>query len=176
MIVGIVAAKENSNRFPGKNIYELNGIPLFWYSVQPLLDSSLISNVYVVTDSTFIKEFCEKRMVKVIWRPKNATVDDDPLLNILKFAYYNLDESYEIVVTIMANCPGHTVWAVDEAIGMMKKGDFLEIRSFNSQNDESGLMVFRKSVITKNLQISSHIGAVKSEVKEIHYKTDVHGV
>ena len=176
MIVGIVAAKANSNRFPGKNMFELKGIPLFWHSVQPLLESKLIDKVYVVTDSMIIKEYCDKRKVEVIWRPKNATDDEDPLLSILKFAYYNLDEPYEMVITIMANCPGHSVEAVDKAIEMMRTGNFLEIRSFNNNQDESGLMVFSKAVITKNSQISSHLGAVQSDGREIHYKQDIYEI
>lgn len=176
MIVGIIAAKENSNRFPGKNIFNLNGSPLFWHSVQPLLESKNIDEVYVVTDSSYIKDFCFEKGVKVIWRPKNATFDEDPLLSILKFAYYNLDIAYEFVVTIMANCPGHSVEAVDEAINLIQENKLMEIRSFNCENEESGLMVFKKEIIVNNSQISSHIGLVKSNVKEIHTKNDLYEI
>ena len=176
MIVGIIAAKENSNRFPGKNIYELNGVPLFWHSVSPLLQSKRVDDVYVVTDSLYIKEYCIERDVNVLWRPKNATIDEDPLLSIMKFAYYNLDVPYDFIVTIMANCPGHTVDSVDEAIELIEKNDFLEIRSFNNKNEESGLMIFRKNVIINNSQISSHIGFIKSDTKEIHFKNDIYEI
>ena len=88
MILGLVAAKENSNRFPGKNKYILDGKPLFWYSVEPLLQSELIDDLYVVTDSEFIQNYCLERNVKTIWRPKNATRDEDKLINILRFAYF----------------------------------------------------------------------------------------
>lgn len=173
MIVGIVAAKANSIRFPDKNIFVFKGKPLFWHSVQPLLDAKLVDKVYVVTDSQYIKGICDKNMVDVIWRPKNATLDADPLLSILKFAYYNLNDPYEMIATIMANCPGHTSNMVDQAILMMKSGKYLEIRSFNDQNEESGLMVFNKVVINNYSQISSHIGSIKSNVHEIHYKEDL---
>lgn len=176
MIVGIVAAKANSNRFPGKNEFVLNGAPLFWHSVQPLLDSVKVNKVYVATNSNVIREYCEKNDVSVIWRPKNATANNDPLLSVLKFAYCNLDDPYEMIVTIMANCPGHTSKTVDDAIDRMKQGGFLEMRSFNSKNEESGLMIFHKEVIANYVQISSHIGSIYSDVKEIHYREDLNEV
>jgi len=175
MIVGIVAAKANSTRFPGKNEFMLDGEPLFWHSVKPLLGSLKIDHVYVATDSPSIKKYCEDRNVRVIWRAKNATVDEDPLLSILKFAYYNLDEPYDMVVTIMANCPGHTSASVDEAIAMMETGHFWEIRSFNSQKEEAGLMIYKREVITTKFQVSSYIGAVYTDVNEIHHREDING-
>lgn len=171
--VGIVCAKSNSNRFPGKNIYEMNGEPMFWYSVKPLLESDKIDKVYVTTDSKFIKEYCEKRGVGVILRKVNAIHDEEPLIGVLRFAYKSIDESYDNIATIMANCPFHTSKSVNEAIDLIDSKGLLEIRSFNNENEESGLMIFKEKVILNNTQISSHIGFIKSDVKEIHYKEDL---
>ena len=57
MIVGIVAAKAHSNRFKDKNVHLVDGIPLFWHSVQPLLSASKVDRVCVATDSEFIKDY-----------------------------------------------------------------------------------------------------------------------
>ena len=87
MIVGLVAAKNNSNRFPGKNIHEYKGKPLFMNSVQPLIDSKLVDDVYVITDSKHIKTYCNKNNINVIWRARNASRDEDKLITILRYAY-----------------------------------------------------------------------------------------
>jgi len=171
--VGIICAKSNSNRFPGKNIYEINGEPMFWHSVKPLLESKKIDKVYVTTDSKFIKEYCEERGVDVIFRKVNAIHDEEPLLGVLRFAYKNIDKSYDNIVTIMANCPFHTSDSVDNAIDLMNNKGLLEVRGFNDENEESGLIILKEKVILNNTQISSHIGFVKSNVKEIHYKEDL---
>jgi CMP-N-acetylneuraminic acid synthetase len=171
--VGIVCAKSNSNRFPNKNIHELDGAPMFWHSVQPLLESDRVDEVYVATDSKFIKEYCENRGVKIVWRKENAIHDQEPLLGVLRFAYKNIDKRYENIITIMANCPFHSVEAVDKAVDLIGDESLLEIRSFNSSGEESGLMVFKEEVILNNTQLSSHIGFVDSDVKEIHYKEDL---
>ncbi|MDX2301301.1 MAG: NTP transferase domain-containing protein [Microscillaceae bacterium] len=175
MIVGIVAAKAHSNRFPNKNIHEFQGKPLFWHSVQPLLDSEKIDEVVVSTNSDFIKSYCEERGVKVVWRGVNASDDDEPLLGALRYAYTLLDQPYEWVVTIMANCPGHTVETVNKAIDMALKHEKLwEVRSFNDAGEESGLIIFKDHIIKRAPQVSAYLGAVISNIKEIHYESDLH--
>ena len=73
----------------------------------------------------------------------------------------------------MANCPNHTVGSINEAIERISGADLLEVRSFNNHGEESGLMVFKESVILNTLQISNHIGYINSDVKEVHYKEDL---
>jgi CMP-N-acetylneuraminic acid synthetase len=173
MIVGFVAAKANSNRFPGKNIAKQGGIPLFYHSVKPMLESKRIDEVYVITDSNYIKEYCEKRKVKVIWRPKNATRDEDKLISVLRYGYYNLNNAYDIVVSIMANCPGHTSEDIDKGIKKLQKNNLKEVRSFNSNGEENGIMILHKDIIEDNRDISYYIGSIETIAKEIHYKKEL---
>ncbi len=173
MILGLVAAKDNSNRFKNKNKYLYKNIPLFWHSVQPLLDSDKIDDVYVITDSIEIKKYCEKRNVQVIWRPKNATRDEDKLISILRFGYYSLDQSYDTIVAIMANCPGHSVENINNGIALLKQKKLREVRSFNNLGEESGLLILSKEIMINNFDISYYIGNIQSNVKEIHFKEDL---
>ena len=46
-VIGIICAKGESARFPGKNKHVHDGTPLFWHSVRPLLESKLVDDVYV---------------------------------------------------------------------------------------------------------------------------------
>lgn len=173
MIVGIVVCKAHSKRFPNKNRFLLSGEPLFWHSVKPLIESTKIDKVYVATDSEYIRDFSVERGVEVIWRPKNASEDEAPLLSVLRFAYYSLNQQFDMIVTIMANCPGHTAINVDEAVSHMQTGEFREIRSFNKRGEESGLMIFDPIIITQGMEISSHIGCTFSDLKEIHFREDI---
>ena len=173
MIVGIVACKAHSKRFPNKNKFLLNGEPLFWHSVKPLIDSTKIDHVYVATDSEYIRDYSVERGVEVIWRPKNASEDEAPLLSVLRVAYYSLNQQFDMIVTIMANCPGHMAVDVDRAVSLMQIGKFREIRSFNKNGEESGLMIFNPLIITQGMEISSHIGCTYSDTKEIHFLEDI---
>ena len=175
MIVGLVAAKNNSNRFPEKNKFIYNNKPLFWHSVEPLLHSSLIDDVYVITDSTEIQDYCKLNNVKTIWRPKNATRNDDKLINILRYAYYSLDIDYDIVVSIMANCPGNYSSNIEKGINLIKNNNIKEVRSFDKNGIENGVMILDKEVIQDNRDISYYLGSIQTNAKEIHYKNELEG-
>ena len=173
MNIGIVAAKEHSKRLPNKNILSLNGYPMFWHSVKPLLESNMVKKVYVATDSSYIKEYCEERNVSVIWRSKNAAIDEDKLINILRYAHYCIDEECDTITTIMANCPGHTSEDVDKAILLLKNKNLREVRSFNDEGEESGLMAFSKETMQTNSDVSYYMGCIINKVQEIHYREDL---
>ena len=148
MIIGVVAAKKDSIRFKDKNIYKIEGVPLFWHSVQPMIDSELVNKVYVATDSEYIMDYCHNEggyifnrrkpnypssKVVVMWRHPNASRSDDKLINIIRYVYYSIPESCHIVVRIMANCPGHTAESVDATINLMRRKNLKEVRSFNKK-------------------------------------------
>ena len=173
MIVGIVAAKGNSKRFPGKNLHIVNGKPMFWHSVPPLLDSKVVDKVYVTTDNEAVKYFCKQRNVDVIWRGPNASRDEDKLITILRYGYYSISEDPDAVVTIMANCPGHTPEAVDKVVNLLVENKLNEVRTFANDGQESGLMAFSKKILQSNQDISYYIGAAVEDVKEIHYLEDL---
>lgn len=172
-IIGFIAAKENSNRFPNKNIYKVNEVPMFMNSVQPMLDSNLINDVYVITDSEFIKSYCNERNIGVIWRPKNATRDEDKLITIIRYGYYNLDIEYDIVVSLMANCPGNQTSDIDKGINIMVKHKLKEVRGFDVDGVENGLMILDKEILQNNRDISYYLGGITTNGKEIHYKKDL---
>jgi len=173
MICGIVVAKENSNRFPNKNIYKYNNYPLFWHSVLPLIESDKIDKVYVSTDSLYIKEYCEKRGVSILWRGPNINSDNDPIFKVIKYAYQSMDQKFKICVSVMANCPGHTFSEVDKSIKILIKNDLNEVRSFDKNNLENGIIVFNTRVFDTHDKISSYVGGVFTSGKEIHYKKEL---
>lgn len=174
MIVGIVAAKENSSRFPGKNVFPVRGAPLFWHSVSPLLAATEVDDVVVATDSPAIQAYCEGHGVRVHWRHRNAARAEEPLLNVLRQAYQSLDPEYEAIVSIMANCPGHQPAAIDAAVRMLRERDLKEVRSFNAAGDESGILVLRRDVLLDAPQVSTYMGAIISDVREVHFRSDLH--
>lgn len=100
-IIGVIAAKENSNRFKGKNYYMYHGEPIFYHNVKAMIEAG-IENIYVATDSKFIKEYCEAKGVNVIWRCDNINHDEQPVFDVLKYVHMTQDK-YDIMFTILAN-------------------------------------------------------------------------
>ena len=171
--IGIVCAKNNSNRFPGKNLYMHHGKPMFYHSVKPLLESQLVDDVYVSTDSDEITKYCKDYRINVIHRNINVTEDEEPLISVLKYSYQTLEISSEYICTIMANCPGHSAKTVDDALRLIKKEKLDEVRSYNDMGLESGLIVLKEDIVLNASRISSHLGLLRSNIREIHYKTDI---
>jgi len=173
VFVGLIAVKKDSKRFKNKNIHPVNGVPMFWYSVAPLLKSSQVDDVYVLTNSEYVVEYCKDRGVNTIWRPENASRSEDKMVNVLRYGYYNLEKSYDGVITIMANCPGHNVDQVNTAINRMVDQKLDEVRSFNHLGEESGLIIFSKKIMESNQDVSYYMGCTIDEVIEIHYESDL---
>ena len=83
---------------------------------------------------------------------------------------YNLNQSYDTIVAIMANCPGHSVENINNGIALLKQKKLREVRSFNNLGEESGLLILSKEIMINNFDISYYIGNIQSNVKEIHLK------
>ena len=56
MITFIVPARGGSQRLKNKNIKELNGKPLIFYTIESLLNHKLISRVIFTSDS---RQYCD---------------------------------------------------------------------------------------------------------------------
>ena len=173
MIIGIVCAKDNSKRFPNKNTAMYYDVPLFMHSVKPLQVCNLIDDVYVATDSLKIQRYCFQKEIKVIWRWPNASTPEEPIYDVIKHAFKELPNPCQIVVSIMANCPGHTVKDVRKAIHLLTIDGKKEVRSFGKDGHEAGLLAFRREVFFEKREVSTYLGAVDSKAKEIHYKKDL---
>lgn len=171
-VVAIIAVKKKSYRLKNKNILEINGMPLFYYSIKPLLKCKLIDDVYISTNSKYVLNYCKQKKISTIWRGPNKSKTNEPLLDVLKYSYSNLNKSYKYILTILSNAPGHKPHIIDKAIKMIKENKLSEVRSFNSHGEENGLMVFNVKDFLKKFQISSYIGMVKSSAKEIHFKKE----
>lgn len=172
-VVGIVPAKQHSSRFPGKNSSSFRGSPLFWHSVVPLIEARSVQHVVVASDSPHILDYCTDRGVSVQLRSPAASHTDEPLLDVLKYVVKTLEVLPDAVVCIMANCPGHTGAEVDAAVNLLFSGGLREVRGFGASGIESGLLAMRASVLTGQLQISSHMGAVAGSGVEIHFREEL---
>lgn len=172
-IAGIVIAKANSNRFPGKNVYKVDGRPMFFHAVEVLKNTKNPIDVCVATNSDYIKTYCERRHVKVIWRGENISHDDQPIFDVLRFAYQSLIGSYGVIVMILANTIGFHPADVDKAVDVLVKNKLMEVRSYDLKGVENGIVVLRSEVMQKH-EISTYVGAIfTTAAKEIHHESEI---
>lgn len=65
-IIGVIPARYQSSRFPGKPLADICGKPMIWWVYQQCLKVKDFDSVYVATDDKKIYETCEDLGIKVI--------------------------------------------------------------------------------------------------------------
>lgn len=180
-ICGIILAKENSNRFPGKNYYEVNGKPMFMHGVDLINYFVTSNNIYIATNSKIIKNDIaiyrelNGKLYKIIDRNINAYHDEQPYLDILRTVYMQLPENYDFIISILANSFGHTSDALEKMIKIITNNNkIMEVRSFDKNGIQSGIFIFREEFLL-NFYVPRlyDMGAVIDTGREIHYEEEL---
>ena len=65
-VIGVIPARYQSTRFPGKPLADICGKPMIWWVYNQVKKVKELSEVYVATDDERIKTECEKYDIKVI--------------------------------------------------------------------------------------------------------------
>ena len=67
-ILSIIPARAGSRGIPNKNIRIVGDHPLIYYSIRNAMQSSLITDIIVSTDSPEVRIIAQQMGVKVHWR------------------------------------------------------------------------------------------------------------
>jgi len=111
----IIPARGGSKGVPGKNIKEINGIPLLGYPILASQKSKFISDIYVSTDDDDIASVAIKYGAKVITRPDSLAQDDSLDIDVMRHAIDQL-EDWEDIVHLRATTPMIESSILDNAI------------------------------------------------------------
>jgi 3-deoxy-manno-octulosonate cytidylyltransferase (CMP-KDO synthetase) len=90
-IIGIIPARYESSRFPGKPLADICGKPMIWWVYQQASKVKEFSELYVATDDNRIKEVCENFGIRVLMTSKYCFSIVDRLhevSNIISADYY----------------------------------------------------------------------------------------
>jgi N-acylneuraminate cytidylyltransferase len=111
----IIPARGGSKGVPGKNIKQINNIPLLGYPILAAQQSKLISDIYVSTDDDTIAQVAIKYGAKIIERPKHLAEDDSLDIDVMRHAVDQLEDEGDIV-HLRATTPMIKGHILDEAI------------------------------------------------------------
>jgi len=101
--IGIILARGGSKGIPNKNLTEINGKPLIYYTLTSALQSKL-DKVYVSTDDIDIADYCSQLGASIITRPDNISGDRSPSEDALLHSVKIIDRS-ELVVFLQCTSP-----------------------------------------------------------------------
>jgi len=118
--LGLIPARSGSKRLPNKNRRELNGKPLFLYTVEAALQSKL-TDVVFSTDCPEMAETARQNGAEVPFvRPADISDDrstnKDVLMHALEFMEVRNDEHYDIVMVLQPTSPIREPGHIDECI------------------------------------------------------------
>ncbi len=95
-IVALVPMKGHSERVKNKNMRDFNGKPLLWHILKNLRECSLISEVYVDTDSDLIAATVRHYFsdVRIIKRPQELCGDFVSMNDIISYDIERIDADF----------------------------------------------------------------------------------
>ncbi|MBN2592365.1 MAG: acylneuraminate cytidylyltransferase family protein [Sedimentisphaerales bacterium] len=119
-ILGIITARANSKRLPGKNLRLLYGKPLLQWTVDASLGSHHITRTVVTSDGEDILKFSESLGSEIIRRPDELATDTAGSLDVIRHTvdYLNQENGYwpDILVLLQPTSPLRTCEDIDSAL------------------------------------------------------------
>ena len=129
----IIPARSGSKGIIDKNIINLGGHPFIAWSIKAALESKLINQVYVSTDSEDYKQIAIKYGATVPFlRPSNISKDDSTDIEFVQhFLSYLESENImpELLIHLRPTTPLRNPDVIDKAIKTFKKDQYTSLRS-----------------------------------------------
>ena len=136
-IFGIILARGGSKRIPRKNIKELNGYPLIYYSIKALMESK-VDEVWVSTDDSKIANVANGFGASILNRPPSLAKDDSPSEEaLLHFANH---VNFDVLVFVQPTSPMITGKQIDEGLSIFINGGYDSLFSAVKTN---GLLIWK---------------------------------
>lgn len=114
-ILAVIPARAGSKGIPNKNIRIIGGHPLVYYSIKNALNSKLITDVVVSTDSPEVRIIAQQMGAQYKWRNENLCGDAITLDAVINDAIPT-NQQYDYIVTMQPTSPTLKVTTLDAAI------------------------------------------------------------
>ncbi len=136
--IAVILARGGSKGIINKNLKNLNGRPLLWWSIQHCLNCNEISSTWVSTDSKKIMKIAKKFGANIIKRPHNISKDNSTSESGWLHAVNYFDKkkiSLDTVVALQATSPLRETKDLKKALKhyYLKKKDSLFTGSYNNE-------------------------------------------
>lgn len=121
-ILAVIPARAGSKGIPNKNVRIIAGRPLIYYAIKNALDSELITDVMVTTDSDQVRIIAEQMGARVRVRAPELCADDVALDAVVWDAAFGEgaeepeDGNWDYIVTMQPTSPTLSVATLDGAI------------------------------------------------------------
>jgi len=118
--IAIIPARGGSKRIEKKNILDFSGKPMIAWTIEAALESKLFSKVIVSTDDEEIANISRQYGASIPFMRNQYADDHSPIsvvtIDSLKRLKEELNEEYDTVVQLMANCPLRKAYHIIDAV------------------------------------------------------------
>jgi len=134
-IVALIPARGGSKGIKNKNILRIGGKPLIAHSIEHCKISKYISEVYVSTEDSKIKEISKKYGANIIERPQEIARDSSPVLQVIKHAIHIISPTPDMIVFLQCTSPIRRDDDIDNSIEKMIEGNYDSVFSATKNKD-----------------------------------------
>jgi CMP-N,N'-diacetyllegionaminic acid synthase len=139
-VLGVTLARGGSKKIKNKNIVDINGKPLIYYTIKEALKSKYLSNYIVSTDSPRIAKIAETYKAEVPFlRPQNISSDKSSSASALRHALHFSEKYYkknfDYVIEIMNTNPLKEKKDIDAIIKIITKNKCDSVIAINQLFD-----------------------------------------
>lgn len=127
-ILGVIPARGGSKGIPKKNLFELKGKPLIYYTIEAAKKSKLLTDFVVSTDNEEIKQTSLKFGARVPFlRPESLATDSALAVPTIKHALLEMEKindiQYDIVIMLQPTAPLRKAEHIDGALEKLINSD-----------------------------------------------------
>jgi len=142
-VIAIIPARSGSKSIIDKNIVKFRGKPLIAWSIYQCLNSKIIDDVYLTTDSIRYANIAKKfGLKKIILRPKSISHDKSTDYEFIRHFIESVDTDHEIIAHIRPTTPLRSVVLLDKIIKFfIKNKKCTSLRSIH-ENPETAYKSF----------------------------------
>jgi N-acylneuraminate cytidylyltransferase len=163
--IAIIPCRKNSKEVKNKNIKIFNKKPLLYWTIKSARSSSLISKVFVTSDSNKILKYAQKYGAIPIKRPKELASDNSTSEDALLHAIKKINLNFKNVIFLQATSPLRKKNDINNAIRLFEKGKY---DSLFSSSLASGLFLWK--YINKNMKIIENSKEVRKPRQKVKNK------
>jgi N-acylneuraminate cytidylyltransferase len=163
--IAIIPCRKNSKEVKNKNIKIFNKKPLLYWTIKSARSSSLISKVFVTSDSKKILKYAQKYGAIPIKRPKKLANDNSTSEDALLHAIKKINLNFKNVIFLQATSPLRKKNDITNAIRLFEKGKY---DSLFSSSLASSLFLWK--YINKNMKIIENSKEIRKPRQKVKNK------
>jgi CMP-N-acetylneuraminic acid synthetase len=175
-VIAIIPARGNSKRLHRKNIYNIFGEPMIYWSIRACLESQYNIQPWVSTEDTEIKKMALSFGAKVHDRDPLLSEDhvykQEVIRSSAKYIFENHSKP-DIVISLQANSPQIKPHMLDDALDVFLAHDRDEIFSVdNNLMQNAAFRIFKSSYVFQK-DLSTNCGVFVCPLHDVHTVEDV---